>query len=41
MNDDAEQPERVGSIELVDERRDGLPAKRSERRREVDQVTGV
>ena len=41
MNDDAEQAERIGAIELVDERGDRLLAERGERRREVDQVTGV
>ena len=41
MNDDAEQAERVGAIELVDERRDRLLAQHRERRGEVDQVAGV
>src|SRR5687767_10583741 len=41
MNNHAEQSERIGAIQLVDESGDRLLPERAERCREVDQVTGV
>ena len=41
MQHDAEQPERLGAIELVAHRLDRLPAQRRVRRRQVDQIAGV
>jgi inner membrane protein len=41
VNHDAEQPKRIGAIELVDERGKGLLAEHRERRCEVDQIAGV
>jgi len=41
MNDDAEQAQRLGAIDLVDEGCDRLLAQRRECRGEIDQVAGV
>jgi hypothetical protein len=41
MDHDAEQPERLGAIELVDERLDRLPPQRVERGRQIDQIARV
>jgi len=41
MDDDAEQAKRFGALEFVDERRNRLLTQDGERRREIDQVTGV
>ena len=41
MDDDAHQSEGFGAVELIDEGGNRLLAERPERRRKIDQVTGV